>query len=136
MCARWVGLPAAEARCVRQHGQFHRTDSEAVISTNGVWAAVLNIWFFTWAVRHGGEFDLPLDSAAKALRWTIAAVCLGLTIELPQLVNPPTLRLCLWMVGLAFLAWPNFAVYLARLLRRAHILRGDNAQRSAEEASP
>src|SRR4029077_13337714 len=96
---------------------------EATFRT-GTWVAIANIWFVTWAIRRRGELDENLDSTAKFIRWLVAILCLGTAIQLPQLLNPPTLRVCIGFVGVAFLVWPNLAYYLTRLLRRLRILPG------------
>jgi hypothetical protein len=91
-------------------------------SISGTWAAVANIWFVVWAVRRRGEFDYKLDTTAKLARWLIALVCLFAAIQLPQLLNPPPLRICVGLIGLTFLVWPNTAYHLTRILRRLKVL--------------
>ena len=96
---------------------------EASFPAWGTWSAIANVWFAVWAIRHKGELDYELDSSAKLIRWFVVAICLGLTIQLPQLLNPPWFRLSVGLLGVAFLAWPNFAYHLTRILRRLKLLR-------------
>jgi hypothetical protein len=80
--------------------------------------AICNIWFVVWAIRHKGELDYDLDPTAKWIRWIVVAIFLGTPIFRPELFGPrPTLRVCVGMVGLLFLVWPNSAYHLTRLLR-------------------
>ena len=86
-------------------------------------AAICNIWFVVWAVRSKGELDYDLDPTAKRIRWIIVAIFLGTPIFRPQLFGPrPAVRLCVALVGLLFLVWPNFAYHLTRLLRAARLI--------------
>jgi hypothetical protein len=85
-------------------------------------AAIANIWFVAWAIRHKGELDHELDRTAKLIRWLVAIVCLGVVAQFPQSLNPPPFRVCVAFVGIGFLVWPNFAFYFTRLLRRLRIL--------------
>jgi hypothetical protein len=89
----------------------------------GTAAAILNIWFVCWAIRHRGELDYDLDPTARAVRWLVVAVCFGLVLRLPQLLNPPSLRVCVGIVGIAFLVWPNLAYHTTRFLRLIKLLR-------------
>ena len=95
---------------------------EAALGSGGTWAGVANIWFVTWAIRRKGEIDHELDSTAKFIRWLLAIACLGLAIQLPELLKPPPLRVCIGFVGVAFLVWPNLAYYLTGFLRQLRIL--------------
>jgi hypothetical protein len=88
----------------------------------GIWSAIANIWFAVWAIRHRGELDYDLDRNAKIIRWSVVAVCLGLAVQEPQLLNPPWFRITVGIVGIAFLAWPNFAYHLTRVLRWLKLL--------------
>ena len=86
-------------------------------------AAILNIWFVCWAIRRQGELDYDLDRIARAVRWVIVIICLGLVFGLPQLLNPPSLRVCVAIIGIAFLVWPNLAYHTTRFLRLIRLLR-------------
>jgi hypothetical protein len=87
-------------------------------------AAVCNIWFVVWAIRSRGELDYELDPTAKRIRWVIVAIFLGTPIFRPELLGPrPTLRVCIWTVGLLFLVWPNFAYHLTRFLPALKVIR-------------
>ena len=89
----------------------------------GTLAAICNIWFVVWAIRHKGELDYDLDPAAKWIRWIVVAIFLGTPIFRPELFGArATLRLCVGMVGLLFLAWPNSAYHMTRLLRALRLI--------------
>src|SRR5258708_39031646 len=96
---------------------------EQAVATRSTWVVVANVWFVAWAIRRRGEFDYELDTTAKFIRWLVAITCLGTATQLPQLLNPPSLRVCVAFAGLGFLVWPNFAYYLTKLLRYLRILR-------------
>ena len=85
----------------------------------GALASLGSVWFCSWAIRRGGEFDYPLDFAAKVVRWALVIVLLGSAEYFPGL---STYRLTLGLGGIAFLAWPNFAYHLTRLLRWCRLL--------------
>jgi hypothetical protein len=86
-------------------------------------AAICNIWFVVWAIRHKGELDYELDRTAKWIRWIVVAIFLGTPIFRPELFGArPPLRVCVGMVGLLFLVWPNFAYHLTRILRELRLV--------------
>ncbi len=86
-------------------------------------AAICNIWFVVWAIRSKGELDYDLDPTAKRIRWIVVAIFLGTPFFRPQLFGPrPAVRLCVALVGLLFLVWPNFAYHLTRSLRAARLI--------------
>lgn len=105
-------------------------------------ASVGSIWFCSWAIRRKGEFDYPLDSAAKIIRWIAVAVLMGIPASSPSL--PINLRRVLGFSGLAFLVWPNFAYHLTRLFRWCRILpkaeqppqNRPSRQQLADQSSP
>jgi hypothetical protein len=96
---------------------------EAGFPAAGIWGAIANIWFVVWAISHRGELDYDLDLNAKIIRWFVVVVCLGLAIQVPQLLNPPWFRFTVGLIGIAFLVWPNFAYHLTRVLRWLKLLR-------------
>ena len=63
-----------------------------------------------------------MDSVAKLVRWLVACLCLGAAYELPERVLSPTGRVCVGLVGLVFLIWPNAAYHLTSLLRFVHLV--------------
>jgi|SRR5271155_2747136 len=88
-----------------------------------VTAAICNVWLAVWAIRRKGELDYDLDPTAKRIRWTVVAIFLGTPTLRPALFGPrPGVRLCIALVGLLFLVWPNFAYHLARLLRALRLI--------------
>lgn len=86
-------------------------------------ASVGSIWFCTWAIRRGGEFDYQLDFTAKIIRWLAVVVFMGLPVEIPKLLTPSE-RVVLGFIGVGFLVWPNFAYHLTRFLRWCRLLPG------------
>jgi len=75
---------------------------------------VISIWFIVWAYRHSYELDEKLDSVAKRIRWLIVLVCYAVA-AIPTSVTPIIyIRPPLVLIGLAFLAWPNFAYRLRK----------------------
>jgi hypothetical protein len=84
-------------------------------------ASVGSIWFCVWVIRRKGEFDHKLDFSAKIIRWLAVVVFMGLPVEIPQLLTPAA-RVILGFIGVAFLAWPNFAYHLAGFLRWCRLL--------------
>jgi hypothetical protein len=86
-------------------------------------AAICNVWLAVCAIRKKGELDYDLDPTAKRIRWIVVAVFLGTPILRPALFGPrPAVRLCVALVGLVFLVWPNFAYHLTRLLRALRLI--------------
>lgn len=73
------------------------------------------IWFVAWAIRRKGEFDYRLDRITQLLRWVIVAVSFAVVTNFPKPSVPRAIALT---VGLAFLAWPNFAYHLRNFFRR------------------
>jgi hypothetical protein len=90
----------------------------------GTLTAIANIWLCVWAIRHKGQLDYELAPTAKWIRWIVVAMFLGTPIFRPELFGArPTLRVCIGMVGLLFLVWPNFAYHSTRCLRAMRLIR-------------
>jgi hypothetical protein len=85
----------------------------------GATAGFGSLWFISWAIRRKGEFDYPLDFAGQVVRWVLVVVLLGAFQYFPGGSAPRGISL---VCGLAFLAWPNFAYHLTRLLRFCKLL--------------
>lgn len=85
----------------------------------GALASLGAVWVCSWAIRRAGEFDRPLEFAAKLIRWALVIILLGAATYYPGYSAP---RLALGLGGMAFLAWPNFAYHLTRFLRWCRIL--------------
>lgn len=85
----------------------------------GALAGFGSLLFISWGIRSKGEFDYPLDFAGQVVRWVLAIGLLGAATYFPGLSAQ---RLILLLCGLAFLAWPNFAYHLTRLLRRCRVM--------------
>jgi len=82
-------------------------------------AGLGSLWFISWGIRRAGEFDHPLDFMGQLVRWVLVVVLLGAMTYFPGSSAP---RLALLLGGAAFLAWPNFAYHLTRLLRWCRLL--------------
>jgi hypothetical protein len=85
-------------------------------------AAIISVWIAFWAIRHKGELDYKLDTAGKFIRWLSVGICLGFVFLAPELLNPPYVRVSVFVLGMAFLVWPNLAYHLTRVLRQVRIL--------------
>lgn len=99
-----------------------------------------SLWFISWGIRRAGEFDYPLDFTGQVVRWVLVIVLLGAMTYFPGYTFP---RGALLLGGAAFLAWPNFAYHLTRLLRWCKILPkreqpppSPPPQQIADDASP
>jgi hypothetical protein len=83
----------------------------------GTVAAILNVWFAFWAIRWRGDLDIPLDTTAKVVRWTVAISFLSFPFAFLHLIDVAAFRLCVGLIGWAFLCWPNLAFHFTNLLR-------------------
>lgn len=83
-------------------------------------AGAVCIWFFFWPYRRKYELDYKLDGASNIVRWAVVLSGLGAAL-LPGLALRYA-RVAWGIVSVAFLAWPNFAYHLTRLLRRCRLL--------------
>lgn len=86
-------------------------------------SAMISIWLLTWGIRRQGELDHDLDLVARRLRWlmVVAGVIVAVAATRPAF-NSARGALAGWLGATAFLAWPNFAYYLARVLRRLRLM--------------
>jgi hypothetical protein len=99
-------------------------------STTSLSAAICNVWFIGWALRHAGELDHQFDAADRIARWLVVVGCFGTWLYVHPLLALPTVRGWIGVVGFAFLVWPNFAYHLTNALRWLRIL----PKRQGEEA--
>ena len=83
----------------------------------------LTLWFAAWAIRYKGELDEKLDPVAVRLRWGIVAGTHAVVIFASEWLKYPVVRVAVWSVGAAFLAWPNLAYHLTESLRRCRVLK-------------
>ncbi len=79
-------------------------------------AEAVSVWLAFWAIRRKYDLDYRLDRTAQILRWVIIAAAVGLGRLGAQKFEP--LRIFSAFLFLSFLAWPNFAYHLTRILRR------------------
>ena len=79
-------------------------------------AGIICIWLSFWAIRRTSEADYRLDWTSHAVRW--AVVVLGFAVAQIPGPNLGYLRVAGYILGLAFLSWPNFAHHLVHLARK------------------
>jgi len=80
-------------------------------------AGIICIWLSVWALRKKSEVDYPLDWTSHVLRWTV--VVLGFVVAHLPGSNLGYVRVAGYVVGLAFLCWPNFSYHLIHLVHRS-----------------
>jgi hypothetical protein len=74
----------------------------------------LVVWVPSWGIRYRFKLDLKPDQLGRILRWLAVAV-LFVSGSLP-IHGFEVGRVILGSLGLINVAWPNFAVHLARAL--------------------
>jgi hypothetical protein len=79
----------------------------------GLLERAAGIWFVSWAIRRGGEFDYKLNWVGKLVRWAVVLLAFSLSVVFSRL-GKDLYRLVALFVGLAFLVWPNFAYHLTK----------------------
>lgn len=84
--------------------------------TSSFAAGVICIWLSVWAIRKKADVDYKLDSTSQLLRWALVVVGF-LVAHLPG-SSLGYVRVGGYVVGLAFLCWPNFAYHLTHLVHR------------------
>jgi hypothetical protein len=98
-----------------------------VIATGGFFSSatstMVSLWVLLWGIRLKGELDLPLDTEAKRLRWSMVALGLIImTVATAPMFNSAWGAAIGWIWATAFLAWPNFAFHLTGILRHCRLL--------------
>jgi hypothetical protein len=73
----------------------------------------LGLWLSVWAIRFSAGIDYKLSARGKAIRWVVVVICFALT-SVPG-ANVGWFRVLSYLVGLAFLCWPNLAYHLSKL---------------------
>jgi hypothetical protein len=73
----------------------------------------LGLWLMFWTIRFSGDIDYKLSARGKAIRWVVVVVCFALT-SVPG-TSLGWFRVSSYLVGLAFLCWPNLAYSLNKL---------------------
>lgn len=76
----------------------------------------IGMWFGVWAIRYKAGLDYKLSTRAGALRWAIVITFFALT-ALPG-ASLGWLRVSSFLVGLAFLCWPNLAYHSGNLFEK------------------
>ncbi len=101
--------------------------TEVVLVTGGFFssatAAMASIWLLLWGIRRQGELDYELDNPMKTIRWVAVALGLFISFVCGPGFNSVWCAAVGWICATAFLAWPNLAYHVARLLRRLKLLR-------------
>jgi hypothetical protein len=72
----------------------------------------LGLWLSMWAIRYSAGVDYKLNAKARAIRWMLVVSCFALT-SLPG-ANMGWFRVSSYLVGLAFLCWPNLAYHVSK----------------------
>ena len=72
----------------------------------------LGLWLSIWAIRYKAGIDYMLGARARTLRWMFVLACFALT-GLPG-TNLGWFRVSSYLLGLAFLCWPNLAYHLGK----------------------
>jgi len=82
----------------------------------------ITIWFAFWAIRRKYELDYQQDRTSRVIRWFV--VVLGFCIT--QFPGPRLgiVRILSGILFIGFLAWPNFAYHMTRILRGWKLLAG------------
>ena len=78
----------------------------------------LVLWFAVWVIRYKGELDYKLNSDANFLRWAIVVLAHSVVILGANWLKYPGIRVSVWDIGAAFLAWPNLAYHSLNVLMR------------------
>ena len=73
-------------------------------------AGILCIWLSVWAIRKKSEVDYSLDRTSRVARWV--AVAFGFALVYVPGPRLGWLRVTGYLIGLAFLCWPNFSYLL------------------------
>jgi hypothetical protein len=97
-------------------------------------STMLSLWMLLWGIRWKGELDYELDDTAKHIRWL--RVLVGWATLMMSTVPRISFAwgiLLGWIWATAFLAWPNFAYHLTRVLRRCKLLRNPDPGRTRSE---
>lgn len=84
-------------------------------------SGALSIWLTFFGFRRKYGLDHKLDRTGRFIRWFVVLFSAALVVL--ELVPPGNVAAVIALTSLGFLAWPNFAFYLTRFLRRAGIVR-------------
>ena len=90
----------------------------------------LGLWMSIWAIRYNAGVDYRLGAKARAIRWLAVVSCFALT-SLPG-ASVGWFRVFSYLVGLAFLCWPNLAYHVSKLIEEWPAVEGrvDSVQQS------
>jgi hypothetical protein len=92
--------------------------------------AMVSVWFLIWALRRKGELDYEFDAPTKRVRWLMVAAGWVILLAGARMRSKSYAWLG-FIVATGFLAWPNFAYHVTRLLRRLRFMRA-----SAPDSAP
>jgi hypothetical protein len=92
----------------------------------------VGLWLSIWAVRFSAGIDYTLSAQGKTIRWTVVVICFALT-SVPG-ASLGWFRVSWYLVGLAFLCWPNLAYHLGKLFDKWPIAEGrvDSVQQQSD----
>ena len=82
----------------------------------------LGLWLSVWAIRFSAGIDYKLSTRGRAIRWVVVVLCFGLTSV--SGANVGWFRVFSYLVGLAFLCWPNLAYHLSKLFEEWPTAKG------------
>jgi len=82
----------------------------------------LGLWLSIWAVRFSAGVDYKLSVRGRTIRWLVVVLCFSLT-SMPG-AGLGWFRLSSYLLGLAFLCWPNIAYHLSKLFDEWPIAEG------------
>jgi hypothetical protein len=94
----------------------------------------LILWFALWAIRYRGELDRELSRGAKLLRWAVVVLAHTVVIVASSWLKYPAVRVSVWGVGAAFLAWPNLAYHVFNMLKPFRVADGAKISRPDNQA--
>ncbi len=77
----------------------------------------INLWIGIWALRRKFEWDHKLSNRAHSVRKIIVLTCWAIASIPREGIAIGTLRSIAFVVGLAFLWWPNCAYHFTRLFQ-------------------
>jgi hypothetical protein len=92
----------------------------------------VGLWLSVWAVRFSAGIDYKLSAQGKTIRWAVVVICFALT-SVPG-ASLGWFRVSSYLIGLAFLCWPNLAYHLGKLFDEWPIAEGrvDSVQQQSD----
>lgn len=79
-------------------------------------SSAVSVWLIAWGIRRRYELDEELTAREKIIRWAVVLACLAMTFVPGS--GLAAVRVIFWLIGLSFVAWPNFARSFVRMFSR------------------